>query len=254
MHASPAVRASADTGADLLPHGASLTRPASLSGELLLVGSGALELAIERRTWLLTARHGLWIPPGMAQRMRARGTVSLCRLPIDPGAGRLGLPERARRFIASALLRELMLRAAAPSAAGGDAYKTGLILNLILEEVSWAADHALLQPSDQRLRRVCEAILENPADRRGLEAWAGYAATPSRTLGRLFHAELGMSYQNWHQLALATSALPRLCAGESVTRVALELGYETPGAFSAMFRRIMRAPPTQYRDTDRPNP
>ncbi|WP_275287644.1 helix-turn-helix domain-containing protein [Halomonas elongata] len=32
-------------------------------------------------------------------------------------------------------------------------------------------------------------------------------------------------------------ALPRLAAGEPVTRIALDLGYESPGAFATMFRR-----------------
>ena len=42
------------------------------------------------------------------------------------------------------------------------------------------------------------------------------------------------------------AALPRLAAGEAVTSLALDLGYETPGAFAAMFRRLMGTTSSTY--------
>jgi AraC-like DNA-binding protein len=41
-------------------------------------------------------------------------------------------------------------------------------------------------------------------------------------------------------------ALPRLAAGESVTAIALDLGYDSPAAFSTMFRRLLGVPPSRY--------
>jgi len=41
-------------------------------------------------------------------------------------------------------------------------------------------------------------------------------------------------------------ALSLLAQGQSVLRVALELGYESPGAFSAMFRRTLGVSPSDY--------
>ena len=40
--------------------------------------------------------------------------------------------------------------------------------------------------------------------------------------------------------------LPEDYPGEPVTAVALDLGYESPSAFIAMFRRALGAPPTRY--------
>jgi AraC-like DNA-binding protein len=37
-----------------------------------------------------------------------------------------------------------------------------------------------------------------------------------------------------------------LAAGEPITRIALDLGYESPSAFTAMFKRVLGAPPSQY--------
>ncbi|MDT8228504.1 helix-turn-helix domain-containing protein, partial [Pseudomonas aeruginosa] len=46
-------------------------------------------------------------------------------------------------------------------------------------------------------------------------------------------------------LSLA-AALPRLAAGEAVARIAVDLGYQTPSAFSAMFRRLTGSTPSRY--------
>ncbi|MBN9115493.1 MAG: AraC family transcriptional regulator [Pandoraea sp.] len=41
-------------------------------------------------------------------------------------------------------------------------------------------------------------------------------------------------------------ALPMLGAGRPITQVALEVGYDTPSAFSTMFRRFMGVTPSEY--------
>jgi AraC-like DNA-binding protein len=37
-----------------------------------------------------------------------------------------------------------------------------------------------------------------------------------------------------------------LIMGKPVTAVALELGYESPGAFSTMFRKSLACPPSEF--------
>jgi len=220
---------------------------ACLHGQLIHVMRGTLEIHTGGQICLLTPQRGLWVPGCVTHGLRARSKVSLCRVLIDSSTCRQVFPALPRTVVVSSLLRELVLRMVTLRTDCHDERIAGLIQTLIPEEISWAAEPPLLLPEDARFRRVCEAILDDPADRRGLVQWAAYGALSSRTLARLFHAQLGMSYQYWRQLALATSALPRLHAGEPVTKVALDLGYETPGAFSAMFRRIMRSCPSQYR-------
>jgi len=41
-------------------------------------------------------------------------------------------------------------------------------------------------------------------------------------------------------------SLPRLAAGVSVLQVALEHGYDSPSAYTAMFRRTLGIAPTAY--------
>jgi AraC-like DNA-binding protein len=68
-----------------------------------------------------------------------------------------------------------------------------------------------------------------------------------RSFTRLFRRETGMSFAEWRQQACICAALPRLAAGESVTAVALDLGYESPAAFATMFKRLAGIPPSRYR-------
>jgi AraC-like DNA-binding protein len=55
-----------------------------------------------------------------------------------------------------------------------------------------------------------------------------------------------MTFMAWRQQACILVALPRLAAGEAVTSVAMDLGYDNPAAFTSMFRRSLGAPPHAY--------
>ena len=48
------------------------------------------------------------------------------------------------------------------------------------------------------------------------------------------------------QRAQVSCAMPRLAAGEAVTTVAIDLGYENPAAFTLMFKRAFGSPPLTY--------
>lgn len=62
----------------------------------------------------------------------------------------------------------------------------------------------------------------------------------------MFREQTGMSFGVWRQQACLLAALTRLGRGEPVTQVALDLGYASPSAFTAAFRRVLGAPPSRY--------
>ncbi|WP_139150082.1 helix-turn-helix domain-containing protein, partial [Sphingobium yanoikuyae] len=51
----------------------------------------------------------------------------------------------------------------------------------------------------------------------------------------------------WRQQACLSAALPRLAAGEPITTIALDLGYDGPANFSTMFKRALGVSPSRYR-------
>jgi AraC-like DNA-binding protein len=60
--------------------------------------------------------------------------------------------------------------------------------------------------------------------------------------------QTGMSFGAWRQQLRLLRALERLAAGEAVSTLALELGYASPSAFIAMFKRALGVPPGRYFD------
>jgi len=67
-----------------------------------------------------------------------------------------------------------------------------------------------------------------------------------RTFTRTFRRETGISFATWRQNVRLMEALSRLAIGQPVTTVAYDVGYNSPSAFTAMFRRAFGSAPTQY--------
>ena len=84
---------------------------------------------------------------------------------------------------------------------------------------------------------------EEPFDRL---VWAEDLGMGRRAFTRAFRRETGMSFAEWRQQACLLVALPRLAAGEPVTAIALDLGYDSPAAFATMFKRLSGMPPSRY--------
>ena len=101
-------------------------------------------------------------------------------------------------------------------------------------------------PADPRARTVAEEFLRDPSDRRPARSWARTGGAGERTLERLFVREVGTTFGQWQQQARLLEALRLLAAGDDVTTVALRVGYDTPSAFIAMFRRAMGVTPGRY--------
>ncbi len=55
-----------------------------------------------------------------------------------------------------------------------------------------------------------------------------------------------MSFDAWRRQLRLQTALTWLAVGRPVTTVALDLGYDSPSAFIAMFRRALGQTPGQY--------
>ncbi len=92
-------------------------------------------------------------------------------------------------------------------------------------------------PSTPTARQVAEALRADPADRRTLREWGRAVGASERTLARAFAAEAGVPFGRWRTLLRLQAALSMVAAGEPVSRVAGRVGYDTPSAFVAAFRR-----------------
>ena len=146
------------------------------------------------------------------------------------------------------LLRESIVTAVAAGPSYEPNSPQSRIMSVILDQIGTqpVASLALPMPTDPRLLRVTQPLITNPADSRDLGDWANEVGASKRTLGRLFTAQTGMSFREWRQQRRLLRALELLAAGDNVTSIALDLGYENPSAFIAMFRRCLGTTPKRY--------
>ncbi len=214
---------------------------------LFYCAEGAFRVVRAEATWMVPPSQAVWIPSEADHCVHATQPIALLSLFVDASAT-LGLPDVCRVVHVPALLRELILAAVE---AGNDYAPDGAdarLMHVILDRLRDLDTAPLSLPlaRDKRVRHVIEALLEDPADERGLEDWAPRAGASARTLARLFQNETGLTFAQWRRQMRLLEAIDRLGKGQTVTRVALDLGYESPSAFIAMFRRALGAPPGKY--------
>lgn len=227
-------------GDSILPH-------SHRKAQLVFASKGVMTVTTDRGAFVVPPQFAVWMPGGVVHRINTRGPLAMRTLYIRDSAVP-GLPAEVCVLRVSRLLRELVLAAVATPADypvdGPEARMMQVILDQLRAQPR--APLALAMPLDRRLRKVAEALYDDPADNRGLDEWARVAGASARTLARLFQAETGLGFRAWRQQLRLQRALEMLAEGIPVTTVALDLGYESPSAFIAMFRRILGASPGRY--------
>jgi AraC-like DNA-binding protein len=215
--------------------------------QLVYASSGVMTITTADGSWVVPPNRALWIPHGIDHHIVMAGRVTMRTLYIAAGAAP-GLPPTCRVVAVSGLLRELILRAVELPILYDEAGPSGRLAALIFDELRLlpTVPLHLPNPQDARLTRLCAALRRNPADPRTLEAWGAAVGASARTLARTFVKETGMSFAAWRAQVRLLAALARLAAGEKVTSVALDLGYDSPSAFIAMFRRQLGVTPSRY--------
>lgn len=215
--------------------------------QLLYGTSGVLMLTTERGAWMMPPHRGMWIPPGIEHEVKMLGTVSMRSIYIEPTAS-TALFDHCQVVSISGLMNQLLTEAATLPRLYDERGRDGAVMALILHELQRLTPIPLTLPlpADKRLSSLCRSFLLHPTSRDTIEDWADRAAMSRRTFTRRFKSQTGLSFVAWRQQACLMSALPRLARGEAVTSVALDLGYENPASFTAMFVRLLGIAPREY--------
>lgn len=215
--------------------------------QLLHALSGMVAVTTRFGRWIVPPEHGLWIPNGISHSVDAIGDVRMYSVYIRPGA-LAALPSHLHVARLTTLMRSLIATAETLAAEGTRDERARLILQCLLYEIPMLKDRPLAVPfpGDPRLASLCRAFLDNPIPHGDTDGWARRAGMSRRSFTRLFRRETGFSLAAWRQQACILVALPRLNAGEPVTSIALDLGYESVPAFTTMFKRILGAPPKAW--------
>jgi AraC-like DNA-binding protein/quercetin dioxygenase-like cupin family protein len=216
-------------------------------GQLIYAVAGSMRVLTKQGVWVLPTQRALWVPAGVEHAVSMLGDVSMRTLYLDADAAS-AFSHNCYLLEVSPLLRELILSLAAEPIEYSLEGRSGQIAALTLVELARAEriPMHIPWPADRRLQAVCQAILRRPGLRRTVDDWGREVGASGRTLIRLFQAELGMNYRDWVQQVRLADAVGRLSRGQPVARIAAELGYSSPSAFAAMFRRVLGASPVNY--------
>ena len=217
-------------------------------GQLLYAARGVVAVSTPEGAWVAPSARAVWIPAGVPHAVRMIGTVSTRSVMIGADAG-AALGRTCRVLGVSPLLGLLLQEAAELPVEYDENGRDGLVMRLVVAEIKLAPliPVAVPFPAHPALAARCHAFLEQPDARAAIDAWADALAMNRRSFTRLFRRETGMSFAEWRQQACLAVALPRLAAGEPVTTIALDLGYESSTAFSTMFKRMVGTPPSRHR-------
>ncbi len=216
--------------------------------QLVNAQRGVMSVMAGGGAWVVPPGYAVWVPAGVLHEVESLAPLSMRGVYCKETALGGRAPRECRVVEVSPLLREAILRAAQFDSLSPASPREDHILAVILDEILNLPEAPLFVPlpADGRLKRITDSLMRQPGDNRDLEAWARDSGASSRTLARLFRRETGLSFREWRTRMRLMSGLHRLASGDSVTTVALDVGYSGPSAFIAAFKEFTGHTPGEY--------
>ena len=243
-------------GRHLWPSGEASEVQSHARGHLVYAAGGVLAVHTERGTSIVPANRVAWTPAEFTHHHRAHGDTDMRIVFLPPSLARL-VPDHPAVFQASGLAREVLLALTGPhNYDGAPAYSRSArarLLRVLVDELREAPEQPLHlpEPRDDRLQAIARMLHETPADNATLAELGKSIGAGSRTLSRLFHDELGMTFYEWRTQLRVHHALVLLAEGHDTTRTASACGWANPSSFIAAFTDIIGTTPGRYRANPR---
>ena len=215
--------------------------------QLIHASRGVLTVETDDGVWVIPPARGVWVPAGLTHSIAMSGAVELRTLYVSSSAVPVKGAECCVVHV-QPLLQQAILRVIGfDQAYAADSPESRLVA-VVLDEIRAAriAPLHLPMPVEPRARAVADRFLSDTSMRRTTREWARDAGASERTFERLYLREVGVSFGKWQQQARLLEALRLLANGCNVTTAALQVGFATPSAFIAMFRRTMGTTPGRY--------
>ena len=206
---------------------------------------GVLSVHTERGTSIVPANRVAWTPAGFTHYHRAHGHTDM-RIVFLPASPARRLPGHPAVFLASDLAREVLLTLT--GLRDPDRGARARLHRVLVDELHEAAEQPLHlpEPHDDRLRAVAQILYSEPADNASLAELGRRIGASARTLSRLFHNELGLTFYEWRTQIRISHALVLLAEGHDTTHVAHACGWANPSGFIAAFTNLIGTTPGRH--------
>lgn len=208
--------------------------------ELLWVRHGTLTSRVGDQLVPISVGFDLWIPAGVLHSDRLTAHVDLIDAFFAPGRTPPGLDSPT--VVSIPALREALLEhLAREDLNAGERARAEVVVVDTLAPSQHRLE--LLLPKDPRLGVIAEAVLEDAADGRSLEAGVRELGVSPLAITRTVRATTGFSFARWRQALRVHRALALLSDGTAVQDVFAQLGYLHPSTSTDAFRRVMGSIP-----------
>ncbi|MFC0541538.1 helix-turn-helix transcriptional regulator [Kutzneria chonburiensis] len=233
-------------GVHLWPSGGTSQQQIHARGHLVYAAQGVLSVHTERGTSIVPANRVAWTPAGFPHQHAAHGHTDMRIVFLPASLARL-VPDHPVVFLASDLAREILLALTGPQPR--DTAAQARLRRVLVDELHEAHEQPLQLPTprDDRLRSIAQLLQDNPADNASLTELGRTIGASARTLSRLFHDELGMTFYEWRTQLRVFHALVLLADGHDTTHVAHACGWANPSHFIAAFTKLVGTTPGRHR-------
>ncbi|REA63178.1 AraC family transcriptional regulator [Dyadobacter luteus] len=222
-------------------------------GQFLYTEGGIVHVETPQKTYFLPARHYMWIPPGILHSIHPGSADVIMRnlyFPVEKDDK--PFYEVTGIYPVNDLLLQMVIFSNRWS---GDlnrddksAHLFALAFKHILPEVSiYNLPLALPYAKHKRLNEIIRFMSTNLQELIIFPELAHQFGFSERSLSRLFHSDLGMSFIQYLTLLRMMLALRLLLEdGMSVKEVAALVGYNSVPTFSTTFYKIVGMRPSDY--------
>jgi AraC-like DNA-binding protein len=215
--------------------------------QLIYASEGVMCVHTAQGDWVVPPNRAVWVPANFEHGIEMAGTVLVQTLyfSVDISGA---LPGRCCAVNVSPLLRELIIYTIALGTLDCNVPEQFRLTGVLLDQLMILPTIPLRLPfpADERAKRAAAWLRAHPEDPGLIKQMAKRAAASPRTLERLFQKETGMTFGRWRQQLRLLHALRLLAARRPVTAIALDVGYDSPSAFIAMFKRALGTTPHRY--------
>lgn len=212
--------------------------------QLAWAADGVLTVVDGTHTWVLPPTRALWIPAGVVHETIAAEKATMRTLYLKPE--RYPITWSAPQPLAATrLLAALIVHLSDEPLPPAERSRAEAVLLDLLQPVPTTTIEVTM-PTDGRALDVARGLIADPADQRSLAEWGHAVGASGRTLTRAFLTGTGIPFSRWRTAVRLRAALPHLASGEPVSSIAGRVGYTTPSAFVAAFRRETGLTPGAY--------
>ena len=217
--------------------------------QLVYAKKGVLEVRSDEGNYIIPTQQAVWIPANQEHSISTINGAQLRSVHLEKSQVD-SFGEHIRVLKVNSLVREIIDRASDIEYNADMSIEDQRLLQVLTDQISTLDIVALGLPlsNDPLLLPIFNWQQENPDSCKSLEDWSDELAASSKTISRHFKASTGMSFSQWRERLRLHNAIHWLNEKRPVTRIALDLGYESLPAFIHMFKRNMGVTPGKFNE------